>query len=180
MSVSELPSIPGHFIGRLGDDDAAALDDLNARCADFLQLIERRSPRAGDGLAALHDRPTDAAAELKLTLGVFGENQMIGVIDMLRGYPTPDVWYIGLLMLAPEARGRGLGSAALAAIRDWARCNGATSLRIAVQSQNAAALHFWRGHGFKQLRSVQQQNGALSNTVLVMEAGLSAPASPGR
>jgi ribosomal protein S18 acetylase RimI-like enzyme len=166
--VDHPPCIAGHIVRVLTDADAGELDELHRRCADFVQLVEGRAPAGGDGLSVLRDRPEDASPEIKLTLGVYDGPRMVAVADLMRGYPSPDVWYIGLLLLAPETRRRGLGAAMLAAIAELARSNGASSLRIAVQSQNERGLTFWRRHGFVELKRVQQQNGALLNIVLVM------------
>lgn len=72
-----------------------------------------------------------------------------------RGYVTllaPDAnaeAEIGLFAVAPEAQGRGLGTALLAAARTWAAARGARSLRVVTQGANARALRAYERAGFR-------------------------------
>jgi hypothetical protein len=104
---------PGLSGGRgLAQLDAAAageLDALSLRCADFMRLVEGREPGPQEGREILTDAPPNFPIADKFVLGVRSGGDLIGVADVLRGYPAPAVWWIGLLLLAPKARGGGLG-----------------------------------------------------------------------
>ena len=160
---------------RLAPLDAAAaaeLDALSLRCADFMRLVEGREPGPHEGREILMDAPPDFPIADKFVLGVRSGDQLIGVADVLRGYPTATIWWIGLLLLAPEARGGGLGREVVEALASWAAGEGAVSIQLGVQSQNERALRFWRRLGFEHLRTAEQRNGRLHNRVLVMERRL--------
>ena len=160
---------------RLAPLDAAAageLDALSLRCADFMRLVEGREPGPHEGREILTDAPPAFPITDKFVLGVRSGAELIGVADVLRGYPAATVWWIGLLLLAPEARGGGLGSEVMGALASWAVGEGAASLQLGVQSQNERALRFWRREGFEHLRTAEQQNGRLHNQVLVLERRL--------
>jgi GNAT superfamily N-acetyltransferase len=160
---------------RLSPLDAAAaseLDALSLRCADFMRLVEGREPGPHDGREILTDAPPNFPLADKLVLSVRSGGGLIGVADVLRGYPEAAVWWIVLLLLAPEARGGGLGREVVEALSDWAAGDGAAALQLGVQSQNERALRFWRREGFEHIRSAEQQNGRLRNQVLVLERRL--------
>jgi GNAT superfamily N-acetyltransferase len=160
---------------RLAPLDAAAageLDALSLRCADFMRLVEGREPGPHEGREILTDAPPDFPIADKFVLGVRSGDELIGVTDVLRGYPAPAVWWVGLLLLAPEARRGGLGSEVMGALASWAVGEGAASIQLGVQSQNERALRFWRRQGFEHLRTAEQQNGRLHNRVLVLERRL--------
>lgn len=53
------------------------------------------------------------------------------------------------LYLEPAARGRGLGSAMLAAACDWARDHGASVVRLEVNRHNPRAKALYLRHGFR-------------------------------
>ena len=93
----------------LGAEAAAELDALSLRCADFLRLVEGREPGPQEGREILTETPPDFPLADKFVLGVRSGGELIGVADVLRGYPTAAVWWIGLLLLTPEGRGGGLG-----------------------------------------------------------------------
>jgi GNAT superfamily N-acetyltransferase len=155
--------------------DAAAapqLDALSLRCADFMWLVEGRAPDPHEGREILTETPPDFPIADKFVLGVRRGDALIGVVDVLRGYPTADIWWIGLLLLSPEARGCGLGAEVVAALTHWAAGEGASSLQLGVQSQNEAGLRFWRREGFAHIDTRAQRNSGRRNQVLVMERRL--------
>ncbi len=57
--------------------------------------------------------------------------------------------FITELYLRPEARGRGLGRAALALLEAEARRHGARALHLMVRRDNPAALHLYLSAGFE-------------------------------
>jgi GNAT superfamily N-acetyltransferase len=75
----------------------------------------------------------------------------VGCADVIRGHPSPDVAFIGLLLLAEQAQGRSNGVHALAHIATLAAGWACTALRIAVIETNVRALAFWRREGFAEL-----------------------------
>ena len=54
------------------------------------------------------------------------------------------------LYLVPDARGRGLGNALLAAACDWARGQGAEVVRLEVNRHNPRAKALYLRHGFRE------------------------------
>ena len=74
--------------------------------------------------------------------------ELTALIDITEGYPEPHAWYVGLLVVAPEARGSGLGAELYAHVEDFARARGGCAMRLIVQEQNPRALAFWTRHGF--------------------------------
>jgi len=53
------------------------------------------------------------------------------------------------IVLLPEARGKGLGTALIARVREEVRAAGVTHLLLSVVADNAAAIRFYRRHGFE-------------------------------
>ena len=83
---------------------------------------------------------------------------LLDVVDATSGECVGGVW-IGLrpphaafvydLYLRPEARGRGLGRAAMHAVAQWCRARGVLRLGLSVAGHNAVALHLYESLGFR-------------------------------
>ncbi|HXG69285.1 MAG TPA: GNAT family N-acetyltransferase, partial [Gemmatimonadaceae bacterium] len=67
-------------------------------------------------------------------------------LDMLEG--RDDLAVLWDIRVAPDARGKGIGSALVAATEEWARERGARLLKVETQNINVPACHFYAGHGF--------------------------------
>ena len=166
------PLSAGARLVRLDAATAPELDAIALRCADFTRLIEGREPGPHDGREILTETPPGFPIADKFVLGVRSADGLIGVADVLRGYPAPQVWWIGLLMLAPDARGAGLGREIVETVAAWAASKGAFALQLGVQSQNEAGLRFWRRQGFAHTHTRAQLTGGRGNQILVMERRL--------
>jgi GNAT superfamily N-acetyltransferase len=94
------------------------------------------------------------------------------VIAFLAGDPAvavalltlrPNVWYDGPVVLvdelyvAPEARGRGIGSALLVAVESLTRERGGQLIEIAVDGADTDAHRFYERHGYTSMEPGQDQ-----------------------
>ena len=59
-------------------------------------------------------------------------------------------WYVHILAVHPEFRGRGVGSALLSKAEDIARLAGATRIALIVEEANAGALKLYLRDGFEE------------------------------
>lgn len=178
MVEANLPELPGYGVAQVTRADGDSLDRLYLRCADFLRLTEGRDPAKGDGLALLRTRPPRVPLAHKFVFGIREHEELIGAVDLVRGYPGPLTWYLGLMLLVPEARGRGLGCAICSALALWVHGQGGRHIRLAVQQQNEAALRFWQRQGFAIIGSGEQRIGERTNHVLRLELALPAGRTP--
>jgi GNAT superfamily N-acetyltransferase len=107
-----------------------------------------------------------------LTTRLYGLLAGSDVIAFLAGDPAvavalltlrPNVWYDGPIVLvdelyvAPEARGRGFGSALLAAVESLTRERGGELIEIAVDGADADAHRFYERHGYISTEAGQDQ-----------------------
>jgi GNAT superfamily N-acetyltransferase len=56
--------------------------------------------------------------------------------------------HVGLMFVAPDHRGSGVGNAILGALKDWARAAGLTEMRLEVYPDNAPAMRAYQKSGF--------------------------------
>ena len=132
-----------------------------------LQRVLEEAPSYSHRITGLPPRPVDAQStcsilppgktyEDKFVFGIRRAGAMIGVIDAVRGYPTENVAYLGLLLLSEKCQRRGYGRAAYhlveEVIRRWESCR---RVRLAVVRTNAEVIPFWLGLGFEATGEVK-------------------------
>jgi ribosomal protein S18 acetylase RimI-like enzyme len=83
------------------------------------------------------------------------DDAIIGVLEGLRDYPDDAVWWVGLLLLAPEARGYGVGRKIMEAFSEYVRLEKGTGIMLGVVEENQAAYRFWQGLGFELVRQTE-------------------------
>lgn len=146
-----LPSIAGYRIRRLASEDAPLLQDLWVRCTEFHELQEGEPTRDNAGAEDLAALPPGKVADDKFAFGIAVHERLIGYADLVRDHPTRGEWSLGLLLLDPQERSRGLGSRIYAALARWAHEQGAESVLIGVLEHNPRAARFWMRQGFEEV-----------------------------
>jgi RimJ/RimL family protein N-acetyltransferase len=145
--------ISGHTVSRLSPSDVRDLQHLYERCSDYHQLEEGTPTRADAAEHLLAALPPGKDAADKYVIGVRRpDGELVGVLDLIRDYPKENDWWLGLLMLEPEARGSGLGGELCRAAMDAIAAQGGLSIFLGVLEQNTPAERFWRRQGFEELR----------------------------
>ncbi len=148
--------------------DTDELLEFTNRCSAFFELVKGRAPSRDDTAHMIDERPNTVPRECKLLIGLRRNQKLLGVLDLLHGYPDSNTWFLGLLVLDPNVRREGIGSTVYAAIRRWATGYGARRIQLIVQEQNPSAFAFWRAMGFSESEKVIQQLVTGSNQVSLM------------
>ncbi|MDC1216088.1 GNAT family N-acetyltransferase [Octadecabacter sp.] len=118
------------------------------RTADYVMLEHGRVPDADTVDDFFDDRPPHVAAEDSLHFGLLEDQNLIGIAGILFGFPEKTDAYIGLMLLAPEARGRGNGAQLLSHLTGVAQARGAQRQLVAVLDANPKGRAFWDREGF--------------------------------
>ncbi|MDR0341521.1 MAG: GNAT family N-acetyltransferase [Nocardiopsaceae bacterium] len=122
-----------------------------------------------DGIAS--EPPVDieasaASADLDSIIVAVAGNQIVGSIGIDRSrYGFGEIG----MVVAREWRGRGAGSALLAAAIEWAREHGLHKLSLSVFPHNAAAIALYRKFGFveegRRVRHYRRASGELWDAI---------------
>ncbi|MCU1449765.1 MAG: GCN5-related N-acetyltransferase [Acidimicrobiales bacterium] len=96
------------------------------------------------------------------------EGRLAGLLGMeVQSYGVVDFG----MMVDAEMRGRGVGSALLAAAMEWARTAGAHKIALQVWPDNDAALALYRKFGFVEegrlVRHYRRRNGELWDAIVM-------------
>lgn len=118
--------------------------------------------------------PPGKSYEDKFVFGIFLGGQMIGCIDLIRGWPVSTTGHIGLLLLAEPFQGKGYGRRAYeqleSFIRSWGTC---ARVRTGVVEANSQVLPFWVRLGFAPTGEAKPyQSGNVTSKVIVLERSL--------
>ncbi|WP_375769349.1 GNAT family N-acetyltransferase [Archangium gephyra] len=161
-------------VRRVSEEDAPLIRALGERCLEHLELHYGSPPDPGQMIRELlTDLPPGKTLGDKFGMGVFDKaGQLVGAIDVIRDYPQPGEWYLGLLVLEPGQRNQGLGAKLLEALTHWLLRRGAASLRLAVSEHNAAGQRFWKRSGFQPVKQVLAEFGNKTSLFHVMRREL--------
>jgi ribosomal protein S18 acetylase RimI-like enzyme len=84
-----------------------------------------------------------------------GGKELVGLLDRRASYPAEGWLTVCFLAVAESCRGRGLGSEAVLALEDDARCRGlACHFAAGVAAEAGRALYFWLRLGYRPLLQV--------------------------
>ncbi len=128
--------------------DAAALQGVMDAARDYFELTEGAPAPPGAAQALLLDAEADEARRVYL-LGPPGGGAPLGFLELHLHQPEPGVAHVGVLVLRPEARGRGRGGEVVDALAAALRGEGFTALRASVGDENEGAHAFWERMGFE-------------------------------
>lgn len=134
---------------------------LCLRARDYIELETGAGPDMAYVQETMTDAPNGVPPDQVWCWGAQEGDTLAGIATCLKGFYGPDDWYLGLLLLDPAARGRGLGAQMLAHVTDQARADRVACLRIAVLDANPRGRAFWARHGFTHEKSTTAGDGQL-------------------
>ena len=144
-----------HSVHYLTPDDIPQIQSLLERCQEFWWITEGRGVPADAASVNFTDAPPNYDPSRITFLGVYSPaGRLVGFLTTPPDYPQPGDWYIGLMVLDPDVRGKGLGEAVYRAFEAWVASAGGKRILLAVVDDNPRGRNFWDRMGFKPLRAV--------------------------
>jgi RimJ/RimL family protein N-acetyltransferase len=104
----------------------------------------------------------------KYYIGFFRGEELVAVMDLIDGYPEPDMGFIGFFMMNADLQGKQIGSGIIQDVCAYLKRTGKTAVRLGIAKENPQAKHFWRKNGFITIKEVER----VGWTVLVAEKKL--------
>jgi GNAT superfamily N-acetyltransferase len=148
------------------DRDAAPMQLLFDEDPEYFLGMNAREIPVEEICSAL---PPGRARSDRFVYALERDGRLAGMIDLIRGYPEPHIWYLGFLFIAKEFRGKGLGRRALHALYDHVRAHGGTVLRLGVVEKNDRArwLYATEGFVFEVVREIDPAANRLARTLVL-------------
>jgi RimJ/RimL family protein N-acetyltransferase len=125
---------------------------LNKACCDFFLFQNGLPPSEADAREIFEFIPPQSSGATKLPIGIFLSEELIGMMDVLRGYRTASEWYLGFMLFAPSFRGQGFGTEIHNEFVSYARRAGALRLLLAVLEENESARRFWLRLDYRKVK----------------------------
>ena len=158
---------------RLTSADAPRLQRFLMECEDYFLMISGEAAGPQEAEEELLRLPPGKSLDDKVFMGLQeADGRLAGVFDVVKDYPEPGIWYLGLLLLHPAKRSQGHGEAIHAQLCACIRSQGGSAIRLGVVERNESALRFWTQRGYRELERKPFQAGRLTHTVRVMQMEL--------
>ncbi len=129
------------------DHSSDALD-LATRAADYVTLEIGHAPDDAYVRDFFTATPPELGPECLLHYAVMQGPAMVGMVCIAEGYEYPDDWWIGLMLLDPAFRGRGIGRTVTSLLKIRAKNRQINMIKLAVLAANPRGLNFWQREGF--------------------------------
>ena len=106
--------------------------------------------------------PDGCNEEHKHFLAYYDGGEPVAILDLIEGYPSERICYIGLFMVRAELHGQGIGSGIITELCDNLKSLDFEAVRLAYGRDYSQGLHFWTKNGFVPLReAVHDEYGEL-------------------
>ena len=166
---------------RLAPPDLPALQALFGRAADYFELATGRGPAPDEAERAFVGGPPSKAVSDKRTIGIFDRaGTLVGIVDAIPDFPADGTCTIGMLLLDPAERGRGVGAAVLSAFERSMVETGARTFRTAVVVHHTRGLAFVARAGYRERSRLDgyDAGGSRPSVVVLEKPAASTPSSP--
>ncbi|MEF2979369.1 GNAT family N-acetyltransferase [Subtercola sp. YIM 133946] len=160
----------------LESEDVEALQALLESAPQYAEQVTGYPPGPSDAVSSLIGRPEGLTDDQKYGFGLWVNGELVAFADVLRGYPTPDAAYIGLLIVRGDRQSSGFGSRLHAEVlREATGWPGIQKLRTGIIETNAASSErFWVRRGYRPTGEVRPyQYDKLRSSVALWELPIS-------
>ena len=136
--------------------DSSDIDEIVELCRQnevFYKYTEARPTRENikDDMQAT---PPGIDLSAKYYFGFFNDQEIVAVMDLVDGYPSADIAYIGFFMMNLKYQGKQIGTTIICEVIDYLKSIGKTSVRLAIDKGNPQSTHFWKKNGFEIISEV--------------------------
>ena len=161
---------PGYFVKRLTPEYADILQGLYEQCTEFFILTDGLPSSPTAACEEFDDVPEGKTPEDIHIFGLFdADDNLLGAIAGVQYYPDHQTWWLGLMIIAPEYRGKGVGADFYRAYEGWVAAQGISQISLVAIKANELGLKFWQRMGFEVSRKIpQRQYKAKTHEVYVL------------
>lgn len=143
-------SHPDYTVSRLTVQDADELQRLFKTCSDLFELTNGVPPTPTAARDEFSDVPDGKSPQDIHAFGLVAHRSILaGVIIAVQHYPDAEMWWIGLMLLAPKHRGRGIGAEFYRAFERWLGEQSVAYVSLCAIAPNLSGRQFWQRMGFE-------------------------------
>lgn len=132
----------------LNESDVEMLVEICRKNTVFYEYTEAR-PTRENILDDMKATPPGITMADKYYFGFFDDRELVAIIDLIDGYPKPEIAYIGFFMMNLQYQGKQIGTAIVGEVIDYLQSIGKIAVRLAIDKGNPQSSHFWKKNGFE-------------------------------
>ena len=156
----ELANLKDYSLSLVNDEHLEDIQNLCNNCADYYLLDKGTFADSDEAQKILDALPTGKNYDDQFNFGIFNRsNSLIALINIIKDYPTSNVWMLGLLLIDPRERNKGLGKLIHKELVKIVKAEKANKIRIGVLKENKNALKFWESIGYKVEKETNLDRG---------------------
>ncbi len=153
--------------------DRADVAVLLSEAQDYYHLWKGRPPAQEELDDVFEGAPPNCDPAESLRLGLYLDGRLSGVAELSFGWPSAGDAYLGLMILAPQARSAGNGARFLAHVAGIVRARGCPALYLAVLEKNLGGRAFWARMGFAPTGVIREtEENGLSHRIFRLKKPL--------
>lgn len=130
----------------LEDSDVEMILEICRQNTTFYKYTEAR-PTRENILDDMKATPPGIDLSAKYYFGFFDNRKLIAVMDLIDGYPKPEIAYIGFFMMNLQYQGKQIGTTIISETAAYLRSVGKTAVRLAIDKGNPQSAYFWKKNG---------------------------------
>ena len=92
----------------------------------------------------------------KYYIGFYKSNELIAIMDLIDGYPSDEVAYIGFFMINKKYQGQGIGSSIIYDLERYLKEIDKKSIQLAIDKGNPQSTNFWKKNGFVVFEEIKK------------------------
>jgi ribosomal protein S18 acetylase RimI-like enzyme len=166
-------TIPGCTIRPLFLEDESDILHFLEECSDYKMMECGQPVQPEDARSFLFDIPPEKNLDDKFVFAIEINARIIALVDVLMNYKGENVWWIGLLLIHPDMRDKGLGRQIVDFLRDNFIHQNVREIRLGVLEENIPGQFFWKRMGFNPVELIpNRQFGIKNHTLIVMSKQL--------
>ena len=152
-----LYTFAGHSVHVLTAGDGEDLQAIFESDPEYFERTFGLPPGPAEAQSTFTALPEGKTYSDKLLLGVTAQAPaaLVGVVDAIRDYPSPGIWTLGLLFIAPTARRKGVATRVLRGFIEWGASRGARQFRAVVPIENKSSQRLLERVGFSMVRHLE-------------------------
>ena len=153
IDISKISRV--YDIRRLDDSDADGILNFCRKNTQYYEYCEAE-PTRGQVLNDLHITPPGIGLSDKYYIGFYQKETLVALMDLIDGYPEPEIAFIGFFMMNKDLQGQEIGTAIIRETAAYLQTAGKTAIRLAIDKGNPQSTHFWKKNGFTVIKEVDR------------------------
>lgn len=134
------------------------IQSLCDSCNDYFLISQGHRTEGNEALEILTSLPPQNDMNDKTVIGLYNsKKKLIGLVDLIKNYPSEGNWIIGLLLIDPEERRKKLGQEIDKLIKAHLSSQKGKAIQLGVLRENKTGRAFWGKLGYLKVGETKSE-----------------------